>query len=110
MHIKESEVNQEFFTDAYSLLLLTFKSFIWRWPGHLDLIFKLQGLEEQCVSFIEMRALFPGSTHLSTLIPFQPCSLTWRVCKETGNRSLISTPAFTHPFFIVLNTAANVLC
>jgi hypothetical protein len=65
MHIKESEVNQEFFTDAYSLLLLTFKSFIWRWPGHLELIRKLTDLEGRRVSYIEMRALFPGLIHSS---------------------------------------------
>jgi hypothetical protein len=65
MHIKESEVNQEFFTDAYSLLLLTFKSFIWRWPGHLELIRKLTLLEGRRVSYIEMRALFPGLIHSS---------------------------------------------
>ena len=93
--IHMSEVDQEFVSDIFSLLLVTFKSFVWRWPGHLDLILKLQGLEEQRVSFIEMRALFPGLTHFlqnwrvtrsfhrcvasgvegiaASLIPFQPC-------------------------------------
>jgi hypothetical protein len=96
-----SEVDQEFVSDIFSLLLVTFKSFVWRWPGHLDLILKLQGLEEQRVSVIEMRALFPGSTHVSTLIPIQPRPTVERVklveCIEPGNRSLISTPAFYAP-------------
>jgi hypothetical protein len=96
-----SEVDQEFVSDIFSLLLVTFKSFVWRWPGHFDLILKLQGLEEQRVSVIEMRALFPGSTHVSTLIPIQPRPTVERVklveCIEPGNRSLISTPAFYAP-------------
>ena len=99
--IHMSEVDQEFVSDIFSLLLVTFKSFVWRWPGHLDLILKLQGLEEQRVSVIEMRALFPGSTHVSTLIPIQPRPTVERVklveCIEPGNRSLISTPAFYAP-------------
>ena len=59
--IKESEAEQEFFHDVAAVTVVSFKSFLWRWPPHRELVEKLKNLHKTRVSFIDMRALFPGS-------------------------------------------------
>ncbi len=89
--IKKSEINQEFFTDVSSQLLLTFKCYIWRWPDHVELIRKLTHLEGQRVSFIEMRALFPGSIH--TYIHTHFSTPRWKLGTEHSFPTLFSFTA-----------------
>jgi hypothetical protein len=59
--IKESEAEQEFFHDVAAVTVVSFKSFLWRWPPHRELVEKLKNLHKTRVSFIDMRAHFPGS-------------------------------------------------
>jgi hypothetical protein len=59
--IKESEAEQELFHDVAAVTVVSFKSFLWRWPPHRELVEKLKNLHKTRVSFIDMRALFPGS-------------------------------------------------
>ena len=59
--VKESEAEQEFFHDVAAVAVVSFKSFLWRWPEHRELLIKLKNLHKTRVSFIDLRALFPGS-------------------------------------------------
>jgi hypothetical protein len=86
--IHKSEAHQEITTDIFSLLVVTFKSFAWFWPGHQRLIKKLKSLKERRVSFIELRALFPGSIKFSTPtqygMPYRGDSQDREECIEPG--------------------------
>ena len=50
------------FHDVASVAVVSFKSFLWRWPPHRELVDKLKSLRKTRVNFIDLRALFPGSS------------------------------------------------
>jgi hypothetical protein len=58
--MKKSEAEQEFFHDVASVTVVSFKSFLWRWPPHGELVENLKKLNKTRVSFIDLRTLFPG--------------------------------------------------
>ena len=55
--IRESEADQEFFTDLFSVLVVSIKSCIWRWPGHMEMISALKPLRTKRVNYIDMRTI-----------------------------------------------------
>jgi hypothetical protein len=59
--LKESEAEQEFFHDMFSVTVVSCKSFLWRWPAHRELVELLKELQKKRVSFIDLRAFVPGS-------------------------------------------------
>jgi hypothetical protein len=63
--LKMSDSEQEFFHDVCSVSVVTFKSFVWRWPPHLEILEKLENLKKRRVSLIEMRVLFQGKSPLT---------------------------------------------
>jgi len=58
--VKDMEADQEFFTDIYSVLLVTIKSLIYRWPSHILLSQRLDQIKRKRVGYIEMRLIFPN--------------------------------------------------
>jgi hypothetical protein len=57
--IEEMESDQEFFTDVTSVVIVSIKSFIHRWPGHQQLISAIGDSKMKSVDYLTLRQIFP---------------------------------------------------
>ena len=57
--IAEKCADQEFFTDVFTVCLVSCKSTVLRWPGHLSLIENLQASRKVQINYQVLRLMFP---------------------------------------------------
>lgn len=57
--IAEKCADQEFFTDVFTVFLVSCKSTVLRWPGHLSLIENLQASRKVQIKYQVLRSMFP---------------------------------------------------
>jgi len=58
--IADMEADQEFCSDVSSVMYVSIKSLVLRWPGHMQLIKALEENRKIVCSYATMRRLFPG--------------------------------------------------
>ena len=57
--IADMEADQEFCSDVMSVLFVSCKSVVFRWPGHMHIIDALQTCRKEYITYGMMRFLFP---------------------------------------------------
>lgn len=64
---KIQEADQEFFTDVISIVNVSIKSWLYNWPGHIQLIRELDKLKTSKVEYMIARRIFPDKGRRSLM-------------------------------------------